>query len=147
MATGAGPPWLVGRSAEVTRLHALAREAVAGRGAAVLVDGEPGIGKTTLLDEAERDCAALRVRVLRGGAEDLEQGLPFAAIGACLGLRAPAPEPAVARLAALLRGEGTTPSTAAANHEFAVTEAILDLVDGWCTTGPVALIVDDAQWA
>jgi DNA-binding CsgD family transcriptional regulator/tetratricopeptide (TPR) repeat protein len=147
MATGAGPPLFVGRTAEIRRLNALARETAAGRGAAVLVDGEPGIGKTTLLDQVERRCADLGMRVCRGDAEDLERGLPFAAIGACLGLRTAAPAPAVARLAGLLRGDGVPLSTAAASHEFAVTEAILDLLDHWCAAGPVALIMDDAQWA
>src|SRR6266542_4309296 len=35
----------------------------------------------------------------------------------------------------------------AADQEFIVTEAILDLVDRWCTAGSVVLIMDDLQWA
>src|SRR6266516_2656881 len=34
-----------------------------------------------------------------------------------------------------------------ASREFAVTEAIQDLIEQWCSTGPVALLLDDLQWA
>lgn len=50
--TSAGPPGgrpLVGRAAELDRLRALLADAVAGRGAAVWLSGEAGIGKTALL--------------------------------------------------------------------------------------------------
>ncbi|WP_144126435.1 ATP-binding protein [Catellatospora sichuanensis] len=141
-------PVFVGREPEVGRLRALARAAAAGTGAAVLVEGEPGIGKTSLLDMAAAECGRLGMRVCRGAAEDLEQQLPFSAIGACLGLLVVTDDPAQAKVARLLRGEGVLAlSTAAANHQLAVTEAILDLVDAWCAAGPVAVIVDDVQWA
>jgi DNA-binding CsgD family transcriptional regulator len=150
MSAGAATPIaLVGREAETARLHALARQAATGRGTAVILDGEPGIGKTALLDLVAEECVRLRMRVVRGAAEDLEQRLPFAAVGNCLGLwAADPPAPGVARVAGLLRGEDVLGrSAAAANHEFAVTEAILELVDRWCATGPVALILDDVQWS
>ncbi|GAB4048429.1 helix-turn-helix transcriptional regulator [Catellatospora paridis] len=141
-------PVFVGRDPEVERLRALARAAAAGTGAAVLVEGEPGIGKTTLLDTAAAECERLGMRVRRGAAEDLEQQLPFSAIGACLGLLVVTDDPAQARVARLLRGEDALAlSTAAANHQLAVTEAILDLVDTWCAAGPMAVLVDDVQWA
>ncbi|MEU7826087.1 AAA family ATPase [Catellatospora sp. NPDC049133] len=141
-------PVFVGRDAEVGLLRELARSAAAGTGAAVLVEGEPGIGKTSLLDAAAAECGRLGMRVQRGAAEDLEQRLPFSAIGACLGLLTVTDDPAQARVARLLRGEGVLAlSAAAANHQLAVTEAILDLVDAWCAAGPVAVIVDDVQWA
>src|SRR4051794_33551605 len=131
----------IGRQAEVQRLATIARQVAAGRGAAMLIEGEPGIGKTTLLDTLAAQCLGLGMRVLRGTAEDLEQRLPFAAIGNCLGLRARAGDPDLAKVAGLLRGEDALGhSPAAANHEFAVTEAILDLIDHWCTAGPLALI-------
>ncbi|GAA4701808.1 ATP-binding protein [Phytohabitans rumicis] len=139
----------VGREAESARVAELAARAAAGNGASLLVEGEPGIGKTTLLDTVAAECARLGMRVVRGAAEDLEQRLPFAAIGTCLGLRSGTKQDATtARVAGLLRGEDALgQSVAAVNHEFAATEAILDLMDQWCAAGPVALIVDDAQWA
>lgn len=146
--TSNAAPELLGREAEVETVTALAREAVAGAGAAVVLEGEPGIGKTTLLDAVAGECTRLGMRVLRAAAEDLEQRLPFAAIGATLGLRAKADDPGAAKVASLMRGEGALgQSLSAANHELAVTEAILDLIDQWRVEGPIAVIVDDVQWA
>jgi DNA-binding CsgD family transcriptional regulator len=141
-----------GRQPEVDRLAALVRQAASGRGAAVVLDGEAGIGKTTLLDTVAAECGRLGVRVFRGGAAALEQRLPFAVIDGCLGITAgPHPDEVAAgcdRVAALLRDvDGYARSSAAKNHEFVVTDAILDLVDRWCARGPVALIIDDIQWA
>jgi tetratricopeptide (TPR) repeat protein len=48
---------LVGRSAERTRLTELWREAESGRAQLVLVTGEPGIGKTRLVEELRSWCA------------------------------------------------------------------------------------------
>ncbi|MEV4412889.1 AAA family ATPase [Catellatospora sp. NPDC049609] len=145
---GPGAPVYVGRQSETDRLRELARRAASGHGGAVLVEGEPGIGKTTLLDHLAADCAELGMRVLRGTAEDLEQQLPFSAFAACLGIGAATTDPDLARVSGLLRGEEAfTHSLAAASHDFVITEAILDLFDEWFTRGPVAVLLDDAQWA
>ncbi|MEV0456928.1 ATP-binding protein [Catellatospora methionotrophica] len=141
-------PVFVGRQGETDRLRALARQAVAGHGVAVLVEGEPGIGKTSLLDRVATDCASLGMRLLTGVAEDLEQQLPFAAIANCLGIGAATTDPELARVSGLLRGEQAfTQTLAAVNHDFVITEAILDLFDEWFAQGPVAMLLDDAQWA
>ncbi|MEU2014133.1 AAA family ATPase, partial [Nocardia sp. NPDC019302] len=42
----------LGRDAEIENLAVLARRVAAGQGAVVLVEGEPGIGKTALLEAA-----------------------------------------------------------------------------------------------
>ncbi|WP_117210775.1 AAA family ATPase [Allorhizocola rhizosphaerae] len=138
----------VGREAEVQRLQSIAREAVGGRGATVLVDGEPGIGKTTLLRAMAAECERLGIKTRLGSAQDFERRLPFTAIANCLGPDAGSGDPQLARLAGLLGGASVLgQSIAAANHEFAVIEAIGDLIDSWCAAGPVALLLDDAQWA
>jgi DNA-binding CsgD family transcriptional regulator len=142
---------IVGREPEVGLLAAFTRQAAGGRGAAVLVEGEPGIGKTMLLDVVAAECARRGVQVLRGGADELERRLPFAAVSSCLrggGDVGDPADPGLARLSGLLHGEGVFGrSLSAANHEFVVTEAILDLVDRWCAAGPLALVLDDVQWA
>ena len=48
-ATFPGPGGVVGRAAELSVLGHLVDDVVAGRGGAVLVEGEPGIGKSTVL--------------------------------------------------------------------------------------------------
>ena len=139
---------VVGRADEVHRLRSLVHVAVSGHGAAALIEGEPGIGKTTLLDTTVAEAARAGARVLRGTATEPEYRVPFAAIGSCLAGQVRAGDPAAVRLAALLRGEDRTLAAAgAADREFVVTEAILELLDRWCTETPVALLVDDLQWA
>ncbi|MFA9270820.1 MAG: AAA family ATPase, partial [Baekduiaceae bacterium] len=41
---------LLGRAHELTEIDTLLADAAAGRGRALLIRGEPGIGKTALLD-------------------------------------------------------------------------------------------------
>jgi DNA-binding CsgD family transcriptional regulator len=144
------PADVVGRSDEVERLTAIVARAMTERGQAALVEGEPGIGKTTILDVVAAECHRRGARVLRGKADDLDRRLPFAAIGTCIGVKASAADPDIARVAGLIRGEYDQKSTAAiaaADLEFLVTEAILDVIDKWCGAGPVALLLDDLQWA
>ncbi|WP_186315634.1 ATP-binding protein [Catellatospora sichuanensis] len=141
------PMTLFGRDPQLRLLQAAADEAAAGRGSATLVEGEAGIGKSVLLDAVAAYCDRLGMRILRAAGEQLEQDLPFAVAGACLDVLTTGGEPQRARVAALLRGAGADRQPGAAGHDFVVTEAMLDLVDEWCSAGPVAVIVDDVQWA
>jgi len=128
---------LVGRSVEMSRLADLARGAAAGRGGLVLIEGEPGIGKTVLLQAAlDHAGDVLRQRVM-GASEEFDQRLPFATVGSCLE-PLEARDRRVAEVLALIRdGSGAYP----------VIESVLGLVEEWCTACPVALAVDDLQWA
>src|SRR6516165_1039821 len=67
---------LVGREAERARIDALLARARSGQGAALIVRGEPGIGKTALLAYAEEQ--AWRMRVLRARGVEAEAELAFA---------------------------------------------------------------------
>ncbi|MFE9327761.1 AAA family ATPase [Nocardia sp. NPDC052278] len=131
----------VGRDVEVERVVSSGRRAAEGEGTVVLVEGEPGIGKTALLDAAVARYAADGLIVRRGAAQELQRQVPFAAV--CSWLDSDRGSDPVR---ALLRS-GDRAGDGAATHEFAITEAILDLVDGWCARGPVALIIDDVHWA
>ncbi|MEU0503397.1 AAA family ATPase [Nocardia sp. NPDC005998] len=132
----------VGRDAEVERAVSLGRRAAAGQGTVLLVEGEPGIGKTALLDAAGARYAADGLFVRRGAAKELQRQVPFAAVCSWLDADRGASDP----VRALLRS-GDRAGDGAATHEFAITEAILDLVDTWCAAGPVALLIDDVHWA
>jgi DNA-binding CsgD family transcriptional regulator len=136
-----------GRGHSVAQLEALIAGTALGRGAVVVMEGEPGIGKTTILDAVVDLCAHADVRVWRGAAEELELRLPFAAVGSCLTDIAVVTPDRVARVKALMHGDEGFDAAGGANHEFMVVEAILDLVDERCATGPHALLLDDLQWA
>jgi predicted ATPase len=100
-----GAVQVVGRDGELAILTALARDAAAGRGRLVLIEGEPGIGKTSLLQAFLEDAAGLLPRVVVGAAEEFDQRLPFATVGSCLE-RLAAGDPLVAEVLALIRGAG-----------------------------------------
>ena len=86
---------LVGREVERRRVDALLQSAREDRGAVLVLRGEPGIGKTALLDYAAGQAADMNV--LRCIGIEAEHELPFAGmhqlVRPCLALidRLPAP--------------------------------------------------------
>lgn len=66
---------LIGRRREAALLWDQFEAATSGRASVVFVTGEPGIGKTRLLDEIAARAMAAGATVLRGGASDAE-GMP-----------------------------------------------------------------------
>jgi len=114
-------------------------------GAAVLVRGAPGIGKSALLAEAAARAEAIGCSVVRVPGDQAEAGVPYAglqqfahSLGAALDTLA---EPQRLALAAALgQGEGTVPDV------FLVALATLNLVVESATRAPVVLIADDLQW-
>ena len=69
---------LVGRHAERARIELLLDQAAAGRGGALAILGEAGIGKTALLEYARRRARAATVVETTGVESELE--LPFAGL-------------------------------------------------------------------
>lgn len=140
---------LVGRGAELGRITAELRRASSGRGGVIVVEGEPGVGKTTLLDAAVALCIERGITVLKGGAKELERRLPFAALRSVNSVPQPSRdvlESAVRPLQALLRGEGPSVDSAF-SQEFVVIEAALELINEWSVENPLAIVLDDAHWA
>jgi len=74
-----GGPKIVGRDAELSRLYAHYREAVAGRGQVVHVHGEAGVGKTRLIAELLTGLSKGTPR-LRARASSYEQSTPYALV-------------------------------------------------------------------
>ncbi|MEU6080757.1 AAA family ATPase [Streptomyces sp. NPDC047108] len=139
---------LPGRSDELRFLETAIASAASGVGQAVLVEGEPGIGKTALLEAAVGRARESGFRVLEGAGEELERRVPFSAIARCLDTGTPGRLDGQARaLARLVRREGESAAGRSPGADFATAEAVLGLLDEWCTAGPVALVVDDLHWA
>jgi DNA-binding winged helix-turn-helix (wHTH) protein/tetratricopeptide (TPR) repeat protein len=67
------PREIVGRSAELARLKALFTNASQGRGGLVFVSGEPGIGKTALLERSRWECEHAAPALLFGSGKCVEQ--------------------------------------------------------------------------
>ncbi len=112
----------------------------------MVISGEPGIGKTSLLNAVSRSASTYGARLLRGTATEIEREVPYAALGWCLGFGHGTLDPSAAQLHSLLRGVDL-PGDGAFSRHFAVVEALMALVDQWCTASPVMLILDDANWA
>ena len=134
---------LVGRRREREVLERLLQSAASGESGVLVVLGEPGVGKTALLDFAIE--AAARFRTVRTTGIESEVELPFAATQQ---LCAPILErrqglPAPQRLAlevAFGLADGPAPNA------FLVGLAILGLLAEAATDRPLLCVVDDAQW-
>jgi predicted ATPase len=72
---------LLGRAAELDRVADLLESAGSGDGGALLLVGEPGMGKTALLNEAVGRAGAEGMRVIRAAGIETEANLPYAALG------------------------------------------------------------------
>ena len=78
---------LVGRDAERDRLRAALADAAAGTPSALAVRGDPGVGKTRLLDDVVADplVAGAGFRVIRVAGHEAESEIPYAALSLLLG--------------------------------------------------------------
>lgn len=143
---------LVGREVETATLKGLAASAVSGAGQAAFVVGEVGMGKTAVLGLTASMAERAGMRVLHGAAQELEQQFPFALMSACLGVDATSADVSRARVAEVLRGDARyglpgAQGASAGAVDFATVETMLALVDELCAQGPLALLLDDLQWA
>ncbi|GAA4498102.1 LuxR family transcriptional regulator [Actinoallomurus oryzae] len=123
-----------GRDRESEILTRLLRAAHSGRGGVLLVEGESGIGKTRLLEEAVETAAAMGFMLARGAADELGRVVP---------------------LAPLMSAFGETTQTLLGSQEPADgTDVRLRLVEGLqarleerAARGPLLATLDDLHWA
>lgn len=134
---------LVGRAAELDRVDGLLAAARAARSGALVLRGDPGVGKTAVLDEARRRADGFLVLNARG--VESESDLAFAGLHQLLrpGLHLidGLPEPQAVALRRALGLDG-----GAAGERFAVSAAALTLLAELAETGPVLCLIDDAHW-
>ncbi|GAA2997610.1 BTAD domain-containing putative transcriptional regulator [Actinokineospora diospyrosa] len=136
---------LLGRSAEVATLRGLVEAAVAGRGTAVWVEGEPGLGKSALLAAALADVADLGGQL--AWATPADQHAPLQVILRCLAVHPGSADPRRADLAAQLTRDPAHHGWGPADPTPAAVDRLLDLVDRVCATAPLVLVVDDLHRA
>ncbi len=136
---------LIGRRAEQTALQTLLDGAVQGRGGALLVTGEPGMGKTVLLDDIAAS-APEEMTTLRASGRESDSGLPFAVLSELLRPAyaeidvLPGPQVrALRRALGLEEGEGQVDG-------LSVGVATLGVLAALALRRPVLAVVDDLQW-
>ncbi|HEU5417151.1 MAG TPA: AAA family ATPase [Streptosporangiaceae bacterium] len=136
---------LIGRDSELAMLGTLVTEAARGRGAAVLIEGEPGIGKSALVRAGVAGAASLACPVFWGAGDELGQALPLLPFLEGLRVREPSASPRRNTIIALLRGE--LAADRGVDASAALAEQLLALIAEQCASQPTILVVDDLQWA
>ncbi|MGZ4738299.1 MAG: ATP-binding protein [Ilumatobacteraceae bacterium] len=154
---------LVGRHAELAVLVDAARQGVRGRPRAVLLSGEAGIGKTTLIAEFVREhCAPSGWSVLYGRCDEFAME-PFQPFRGLLGsLVDDLPDEVLSAHTATCGGDllwlvpqlrARVPSSARSVVGDEITarhllfEAVVDIVRRAAGIRPLVLVVDDLHWA
>ena len=136
------PKVLLGRDSEREVIGRLVATARLGVGGTLVLLGEPGVGKTALLEDTLSSLGELRV--LRATGLEAERHIPFAGLLQLLrpalahldDLSAPQAE---ALSGALALSEGGTGSS----DRFAIGAAVLSLLAGYAEEAPVAVVIDD----
>lgn len=139
---------LVERDAETAALAELLDRLAGGRSGLVVVEGPPGLGKTRLLQEAQRLAAGRSVRVLTARGSQLESSFAYGVVRQLFD-----PELADAvRRESLLEGSAAGARSVfevAAEVQadgFGILHGLSWLVANLAAHGPLMLVVDDAQW-
>jgi DNA-binding CsgD family transcriptional regulator/tetratricopeptide (TPR) repeat protein len=135
---------LIGRRGELATVRALIHRARSD-GEALLIFGEPGVGKTMLLDAAADIASSAGACVLRASGVEFEAGISFSGLNQTL-------LPLLAELAhltaahrnalnvALGFGEGPAPD------RLVVSNATLALLRRAAVARPVLVVIDDLPW-
>jgi len=136
---------LVGRGSELALLVGLVKQVARGYGGVVLVEGEPGIGKSALVRTAMAQAPESGCQVFWGAGDELGQELPLLPFLDGLRVREPSANPRRRTIVGLLRGEAATDR--GTDGPAVLAEQLLALVTEQCAEVPVVLVVDDLQWA
>ncbi|HUZ23771.1 MAG TPA: AAA family ATPase [Streptosporangiaceae bacterium] len=136
---------LIGRGSEMTILGKLMREVAAGQGRSLLIEGEPGIGKSALVRAALAESADIGCQVFWGSGDELGQALPLLPLLEALRVREPSTNPRRNTIVALLRGE--LAADRGTDVAAALAEQLLALIAEQCAMMPTILVIDDLQWA
>ena len=134
---------LLGRERELQAIDQALAAARLGKSSCLLVRGEPGIGKTALLEHAVSQAGAMRVLAARG--VEFEADVPFAGLHDLL-------HPTLALLdrlppihaSALRSSLGLGPRIE--SDRLIIGAAVLGLISSYAEEAPLLVTVDDAQW-
>ncbi|HUG06024.1 MAG TPA: AAA family ATPase, partial [Candidatus Limnocylindria bacterium] len=151
-------PIVVGRDAEHARFGEILSLAAEGRGQAVVLAGEAGVGKSAFVRDSIAAASRVGFRVLYGATLESDKGLPYAPfvsavrsgfrgiardrLGRVLTQAAPDLAQLFPELGKAQRAEG---ASAVEQHRLSV--AFLGLFSTFAREAPVLVIVEDLHWA
>ncbi|MBS2533650.1 AAA family ATPase [Catenulispora sp. NF23] len=154
---------LVARDAELAVFQDFLDRLAHGRGGCALLEGEAGIGKSTLVAVLRDQARRAGFEVSHSTCDELRQRFPLAVLLDALGVDPRSPDPL--RVWAATGEYGGSPSPPRADDDAEATargwsvslvggdpvmagvERLLELVDRLCANGPLVMAVDDLQWA
>ncbi|MGH2844558.1 MAG: AAA family ATPase, partial [Thermoleophilaceae bacterium] len=151
-----GSPPLLEREPELEAIEQAMAAAERAEGALVVIEGEAGIGKSSLLEHAATRARSRGMRALSARGSELEREFP---LGVVLQLLSEPLESAGSReRRALLEGPAALASPllearepadlpSAADSIFPLLHGLHWLVAALCERRPLLISVDDAQWA
>ncbi|MDT7579968.1 MAG: hypothetical protein QOK35_1232, partial [Pseudonocardiales bacterium] len=140
----AAPAGLIGRQQDLDVVRSFAGQASVSGGALVIA-GEPGIGKTALLDAVATEAEAAGTKILRAAGVEHEAGITYAGLNlALLPLAESIPVLDRAHRDALRVVFGF--DVAVTPHGHTVCNAFLELLRWESADQAVLLLVDDLQW-
>jgi DNA-binding CsgD family transcriptional regulator len=135
---------LVGRPSEREQIDALLASAAAGEGAALVVRGEPGIGKSALLGYAAERAGTLGMRTAHAHGVEAEAELAFSGLQELLRPMLDLLDEIPERQADALRGAfGLGPPVDA---RLLINSGTLSLLAAAAGERPLVCLVDDAHW-
>jgi DNA-binding CsgD family transcriptional regulator len=120
----------VGRDAELARVGQILNLVEAGQPWLVAIEGDPGVGKTSLARRCLAQVADLRVLSARG--DQAEADLDFGIVD---------------QLLRTANGAFPAATLTGGTSSFAVGARLLEVVGEQQAAGPVAIMLDDLQWA
>jgi len=126
-------------------LNKIVEELSAGRGRAVLVEGEPGIGKTSLVRAVAANAKGVGIKVVWAVCDELSQAFPLLPLLEAVGGTPGVPTDDHARVAELLHADVGVGNRI--DVIPAAAEQLIALIDNLCADVPTMLVVDDLQWA
>lgn len=134
----------MGRTAELELVREFVGGGRRGRGSVLVVEGEPGIGKSALLEAYVGEARLHGLSVLDAQCDELGRARPFGPLldalgraGIAVGTTAGGPDASVR----------SSPFETGPEARARLLDAIAAVVESLCARGPVALVVDDVHWA
>ncbi|MDP9236731.1 MAG: alpha/beta fold hydrolase [Chloroflexota bacterium] len=156
-------PGFVGRTPELEQLAAALDRTIGGAGSLVMVVGEPGIGKTRLLEQFAAHARAAGVQVLNGHCYDGDWAPPFSPFVEAIKQHATTTPPqrlrahlgadagVLARIVPALHERlpniAEPPAIPAEGERYRLLEAVSDTLGRLAAERPLVLVLDDLHWA
>ena len=153
----------VGRASQLGQLRAALESALSGRAGVVFVAGEPGVGKTTLVEQLVSEAKVRGAEVLWGRSYEGEIGAPYLAFAECfrahvqtqpqdevrqdLGTTAPEIATLVSEVRERFGDIPTLPRLDGSAERLRLFEAVVTFLRTAARRRPLVLVLDDLHWA